>query len=187
MPTEKETKTYMLKVRLTSHEQAKIEAHAAKHGLTLSRTIREYIRRLPVPPTLKQQQSIRSQSNRSVRKHEIIFNNTAEYEDNKASKLPHQHPELVADDQEERSCSSWYQETETEGFSFWVAADSTLKNVSHMLDKAILGLGCSWDGWDQQSIPGEVFKIYTSASLNKAQEAIALAQAQGVQAGMYEE
>ncbi len=49
MKEKKPTKTYTLKVRLTEHEQAKLEAYAAKHDMSLSRVIREYIRRLRVP------------------------------------------------------------------------------------------------------------------------------------------
>jgi hypothetical protein len=55
MKEKKATKVYTLKVRLTEHEQAKLEAHAAKHDMTLSRTIREYIRRLPVPHNARKQ------------------------------------------------------------------------------------------------------------------------------------
>jgi hypothetical protein len=37
----------MLRVRLTPHENTKLENFAARHGVTVSHIIREYIRRLP--------------------------------------------------------------------------------------------------------------------------------------------
>lgn len=42
-------KEKVFRLRLSNHEQVKLEAYAAKHDLSMSHVIREYIRRLPNP------------------------------------------------------------------------------------------------------------------------------------------
>ncbi len=49
MLVEKQTKSEVLRVRLTPHELKKLKAHAEKHGTNPSHIIHEYIRRLPNP------------------------------------------------------------------------------------------------------------------------------------------
>jgi len=47
MKTRKPAHTKVLRVRITPHEDLKLDCYAAKHGVTVSHVIREYIRRLP--------------------------------------------------------------------------------------------------------------------------------------------
>lgn len=49
MRSEKSIKDNTLRVRLNSHEAAKLKFYAESHARTVSQVIREYIRRLPNP------------------------------------------------------------------------------------------------------------------------------------------
>lgn len=48
MKRKKPSKTHMLRVRITEYEAIKLDFYAHKHEKTVSKVIREYIRRLPV-------------------------------------------------------------------------------------------------------------------------------------------
>lgn len=51
--TTQANKEKLLRVRLSEHEQVKLEAYATKHNVSMSHVIREYIRRSPNPEDMK--------------------------------------------------------------------------------------------------------------------------------------
>lgn len=52
MDSGRETKTEVLRVRLSKRYKKKLKAYAANHGVSESHVICEYIRRLPHPKTV---------------------------------------------------------------------------------------------------------------------------------------
>ena len=68
----------MLRVKLSEHEQVKLETYATKHNITMSHVIREYIRRLPNPTDMKvgKAKSTYSKASKNARRKQLdLFEN----------------------------------------------------------------------------------------------------------------
>lgn len=76
------SKEKVLRVRLSEHEQMKLEAYATKHDISMSHVIREYIRRLPNPEDLRvgKAKSTYSKASRNARRKQLdLFEDEAVY------------------------------------------------------------------------------------------------------------
>ena len=72
--TTQANKVMLLRVRLSEHEQMKLETYTTKHDVSMSHVIREYIRRLPNPEDMKVGKAKATSTNASRKQLNLLGN-----------------------------------------------------------------------------------------------------------------